>query len=114
MKADPADRDVLRRFLLGELSDDAREAIEEHLMTDDAYFEQFELVKEELIDEYAEGEMSRKERKKFEEKFLTSATRRRHLRMAQALMPHSPVRKNGSVSIPSGFSLIAWLRSFSS
>jgi CHAT domain-containing protein/tetratricopeptide (TPR) repeat protein len=111
MKADLTDRSVLRRFLLGELThdDETRDAVEERLMTDDAYFEEYELVKEELIDEYAEGEMTSNERKKFEKHFLTSAGRHRDLRVAQAFIPESPSLSEKQLDKTSpGWSLTAW------
>ena len=77
MTADATDEKVLRRFLLGELGEEVRESIEERLMTDEAYFEEYELIKEGVIDEYVEGEMTADERKKFEKHFLTSASRHR-------------------------------------
>jgi CHAT domain-containing protein len=106
MKVDLTDRNVLRQFLLGQLSEAVRESIEERLMTDDAYFEEYELVKEEVIDEYAEGEMTDDERKKFERHFLTSASRHRDLRVAQALIPHGRDPKFVVERLP-----LAWIRS---
>ena len=44
MKPEPTDRIELRQFLLGDCTDEERERVEERLMTDDSYFEEFELV----------------------------------------------------------------------
>jgi CHAT domain-containing protein/Tfp pilus assembly protein PilF len=82
---------VLRQFLLGEIADeDQRERIEKRLMTDDDYFEEFELVKEEVIDEYAEGEMSSKDRARFERHFLTTPDRQVSLQLANYLITEPP------------------------
>ena len=117
MKADSTDRNALRQYLLGELIEDekALDAIEKRLMTDDAYFEEYELVKEEVIDEYAEGEMTSDERKRFEKHFLTSSSRHRDVRVAQAFIPESsslqkkqPVKRTST-----GWSPLEWFRSIS-
>ena len=58
-------------------------------MTEDDCFEEFELLKEELIDEYTDGLMSSLDRRLFEEHFLTTPGRQLSLRLAQNLMSPS-------------------------
>lgn len=92
MQPDLKDETIIRRYLLGELTqEEERERFEERLMADDDFFEEFQLVKEELIDQYLEGEITRAERERFERHFLTTTDRRRSLRLAQALSTyHAP------------------------
>jgi hypothetical protein len=68
-----------RRYLLNQLTDAEQKAVELELLSDDAFSEELEIVEDELIDEYLQGELSRKERKRFEEFFLTHETRKHKL-----------------------------------
>jgi anti-sigma factor RsiW len=67
------------RYLLGELSEAEREQFEEAYFADDALFERFLAVKDELLDAYARGELAEAKRKRFEQHFLVSESRRRQL-----------------------------------
>ena len=110
MKANSGDRELLRQFLLGNCSEVEREQVEERLLTDDDYFEQFELVKEEVIDEYAEEEMSTEERESFERHFLTTPDRRLSLRIAQSFIdPTALKQKKKEVPTPRT-DWLAWFR----
>src|SRR5215204_1811485 len=86
MQPDSKDRLLIRQYLLGELAGEGeREQIEERLLTNDEFFDEFELVKEELIDQYVEGEITGETRERFERHFLTTPGRQRSLRLAQVL-----------------------------
>lgn len=82
----------IRRYLLGELTSEEREAIEERLLTDDDYFDQFQLAKEEIIDQYAEGEMTSEEVRNFEQHFLTTKERQESLNLARTLTSYSKAK----------------------
>ena len=66
-------------YLLGELSEAEREQFEEAYFSDDALFERFLAVKDELLDAYARGEVAEEKLKRFTEYFLATAPRRRRL-----------------------------------
>lgn len=86
MTHDVIDRNMFRRYLLGELAqEEQRASVEEGLLINDDLFEEFELVKEDLIDQYVSGELTDEERERFEQHFLTTPERRESLRHAQAL-----------------------------
>src|SRR5438105_7885352 len=86
MTREVIDRDLLRRYLLGELTEEEQRApVEEGLLIDDDCFEEFELVKEDLIEQYVNDELTSAERESFEQYFLTTPERREHLRHAQAI-----------------------------
>lgn len=73
------DQARIRDYLLGHLTDEEQEKIEERLMTEDDLFEELEISKGELIEEYCAGELPRKEHEWFEQHYLTSVEgRRRH------------------------------------
>lgn len=75
----------MRQYLLGNLSEGARQRIEERLLTEEGFHEEMLLSEEELIDDYVCRELSEAERLKFEEHFLCTPARRRQLRFALAL-----------------------------
>ncbi len=62
----------IREYLLGKLSDAEQHAIEERLMVDDALFDELEVSKGELIEEYSAGELGQNERQWFESHYLAS------------------------------------------
>lgn len=66
------DQANIRQYLLGTLGDDEQQKIEERLMIEDDLFEELEISKGELIEEYQAGELNRKEQKWFEEHYLSS------------------------------------------
>ena len=61
---------LIRRYLLGELSEADQTALEQELLTDRDKFEQVCAVENELVDSYVRGEMSRADRKRFESHYL--------------------------------------------
>lgn len=76
---------ILKRYLLGELAQESQQQIEERILSDGKYFTQLESVKDELIEEYLDGELTGSQRKRFEEYFLITAGRRKELRLSRAL-----------------------------
>lgn len=85
MKQQSMDELELRRYLLGELTQDERVRVEARLFLDDEYLSQLKAVEDELADEYAYDELTAREREKFESDFLAWPERRVNLRIAQAL-----------------------------
>jgi hypothetical protein len=76
---------LLRRYLLGQTSEEEQLALEQRLLREQDYFDQLLRSEEELTDEYARGEMGSPDREKFEGYFLSSPERRESLAFAQAL-----------------------------
>jgi|SRR5215510_13170964 len=66
------DQATIRQYLLGTLNDDEQQQIEERLMIEDELFEELEISKGELIEEYRAGELNRTEQTWFEEHYLSS------------------------------------------
>jgi hypothetical protein len=62
----------IREYLLGKLSEDEQQKIEERMMTDDDLFQELEVSKGELVEEYRANELSRDEQQWFESHFLAS------------------------------------------
>src|SRR5688572_14885068 len=66
------DEVVIRHYLLGKLDDDEQQKIEERLMVEDELFEEFEVSRGELVEEYVAGELAQKEHEWFRTHFLAS------------------------------------------
>lgn len=75
----------LRRYLLGELSSDEEQKIEEQLLTDDNAIEQMLMVETELIDDYLANSLLPQQREKYQTLFLATREGRQRLESARVL-----------------------------
>lgn len=78
------DKKEIKQYLLGVLSEDARERVEKLLLTEESFFEEVLLVEDELIDLYINDDLTNEERKSFERHFLATPERHRKLNFARA------------------------------
>lgn len=62
----------LTRYLLGDLTDDEKERVEERFLQDDSYFEEMLALEDELMYEYKKGNLTAKEEQLFEKRFLAT------------------------------------------
>ena len=67
------DQARIRDYLLGHLSGEEQQRIEERLMVEDDLFEELEISKSELVEEYSAGELSGHEHRWFESHYLASS-----------------------------------------
>lgn len=81
----PEEQQQLRKYLLGQLAEADEEQVELRLLTDSDYSEEADIVADELIDEYVEGNLPAAEIRHFEGHFLKSQARQEKLRFALAL-----------------------------
>ena len=79
------DQTTVREYLLGHLTDVEEEQIEQRLMVEDDLFEELEISKGELIEEYRAGELTAQEKEWFEQHFLSSAQGGQSFTLAVAL-----------------------------
>ena len=66
------DQERIRRYLLGQLNDDEQQKIEDRLMTENDLFQELEISKDEIIEEYCAGQLTVKERDWLEQHLLAS------------------------------------------
>ncbi|HET6891758.1 MAG TPA: hypothetical protein VFH31_11700 [Pyrinomonadaceae bacterium] len=85
MELNNVDQESIRRYLLGPLTADEQQKIEERLMTEDDFFEELEISKDEVLEDYCAGELSAGEREWLEQHFLASAEGRFRRGFALAL-----------------------------
>jgi hypothetical protein len=81
--------DQIRRYLLGDLSEQEREQTERRLMSDDELYQQLLVAEDELIDEYVSDELPEQERAKFSRHFLNVPELRQDVRFTAALRKHA-------------------------
>jgi hypothetical protein len=74
------------RYLLGEMSEPEQTQFEEAYFADDSLFERFLVVKDELVDSHARGDLRGPQRERFETHFLSSEPRRQRIAEAETLI----------------------------
>jgi hypothetical protein len=79
------DQGRIREYLLGHLSREEQEHLEERLIVDNDLFEELEISEGELIEEYRAGELAEKERQWFESNYLASLEGRLQYILAVAI-----------------------------
>src|SRR5882724_9278922 len=84
MTPTPEVQERIRRYLLGQLSDGAREEIEQDLLANEDLFQELLVSEDEIIDEYLGGKLSADERANFETHFLATPERREKLKFGRA------------------------------
>jgi hypothetical protein len=82
--------------LLGNVSGDECAHLEERLFADNEFFEQLLMEEDELIDDYLQGMLSWREKKRFEKIFLVLSERREKLEFARMLRQYiTPPESDG-------------------
>jgi len=79
------DENLIRAYLLGELSEIEQAQLEQRLMTDDECFHLATAMEEELVDQYLYGQLSKAEQEKFSRRFLATPEGAEQLRLAATL-----------------------------
>jgi CHAT domain-containing protein/Tfp pilus assembly protein PilF len=117
MTLHPEDGVTIREYLLDTLAgEEQRERVEERLLTDDEYFEELEIVKEELIDEYVSGTLKKAERERFEKYFLTTHDRHRDVRLAEGVKKYAATAAKEKKAVEKPVPVrtrLSWMRAFS-
>jgi hypothetical protein len=73
----------IKSYLLGELSEEEAERLEESLFTDDEVFSEVQAAEMSLVDEYVRNELSHEARTRFETQYLVTAERRQKVSEAR-------------------------------
>src|SRR5215813_8033738 len=85
MKQTQDSDDLIERYLLGELSEAGRTALENEYLVDKARYDQVCRIEDDLLDRYARDALSPADRERVERQYLTNPWRRRHLEFAKSL-----------------------------
>ena len=101
--------DQLVRYLLGDLSEDEQQHIEDEYFADDSAWEKLEAIEADLIDSYVRGDLTTEQRKQFEKNFLASPDKRERVAVATHLLnPIVRKRAAGSASGDSSQPASSW------
>ena len=76
---------LIKSFLLRELPENEDIAVQERLFTDEQFFEELEVIKGEMTEDYVFGLLSTREQQKVETLFLTTPESRQKLKIAETL-----------------------------
>src|SRR6266571_2167328 len=88
MTSSPEIQGNIKKYLLGQLAGEDLEQIEQRVLTDDEFYEEVQIMEDELVDEYVNSELSADERPLFERNFLADPESRNKLRLGRALDRH--------------------------
>jgi hypothetical protein len=114
------DTELLRRFLLREVSEQERDEVEGLYFSDPEYLERLLVVEDELVDEYLQGDLNDREREVFERQYSASLFNKREVDFSRALQQalgetHPPTPKEGwrrrlsNFLFPQGRGTLAWV-----
>ena len=79
------DEPLIRRYLLGQLSDEQRRRVEEDFLLDDEHLQRVQASEDDLIEDYLRDTLSPGEREMFERHFMAAPEQRESVRQASAL-----------------------------
>jgi hypothetical protein len=85
----PPDKDVFRRYLLGDLPETEKGQVEESFLSDPEYRESVLITEDELIDDYIDGLLSEQECQRFTTYFLATPQQQQKLRIARSLKKYA-------------------------
>jgi hypothetical protein len=85
MRSNGNDDELLRSYLLGELTGEEAERLEGRLLAEDDLFELSEAVEADLLEEYAQGSLAPAERERVQRRLASSPRGRERLAMTRAL-----------------------------
>ncbi len=91
---------TIQRYLLGELTESERVALEQEYFSDQRLFEQVVEVENELVDKYARGLLSPDIRARFKDYYLDDARRRERATFAEALQAKLDQARDVEVAAP--------------
>lgn len=94
------DDDLLRRYLLGELSEEETERLEPRLLEDDRLLEQMEAVEGDILAEYAQGELTREQEREVRRRLIATEDGKARLAMVRSL--HRVANETAAARTPMG------------
>ena len=87
------EKNEVKLYLLGQLDQSAAERFELRLLTDAAFGEEFDVIVNEITDEYVGDELHADDRKRVQQYFLTSTERQNKLRFASELLERAAIER---------------------
>jgi len=106
------EKNEVKLYLLGQLEQSAAERLELRLLTDAAFGEEFDVIVNEITDEYVGDELRGDDRKHVQQYFLRSTERQKKLRFANELLERSAVERGPARVVPVEPGLFDRVRAF--
>ena len=113
------EKNELRQYLLGQLQEADEERLELRLLMDPAYAEEFDIIVDEITDQYLAGEFQGEELDGVERYFLRATDRRNKLNFASSLAQYAEVERGdiklaaaAKPDLPPGSTLFQRARTF--
>ena len=103
------DSDDVRQYLLGNLSESARERLERRVLVETGVNDEVQAKEDELIDQYLGGRLNAEERKRFESFFLLPKERQQKLRFGRTLRKYLDSLPTVKTDRETGKSRFRWL-----
>ena len=97
MNSNAYNETALKKYLLGEFSGKELDELERGYLADSDLFERLLVVEDDLLDQYARGELSVTERQQFERQLLATPRQRQSLVNAQVLLAAARAKKSAPV-----------------
>lgn len=91
--------DFIRRYLLGELSEQEQEQVEQRLLSDDDYYQQVQIAEDELLFDFVSDELPSQDKTRFKQRVLPIPERQQDVRFAKALRRYVVEHAPGSVEV---------------
>jgi cell division protein FtsL len=98
METKSLNEELIVRYLLDDLPEEEQARLEDLAFSDRELMQNILAVESDLIDDYARGELSDPERRRFERRFLASSERRQKVEFARALAKIIPETRTGEAS----------------
>jgi hypothetical protein len=105
-------KNLIRRYLLGELAEADQTAFEQELLTDRGKFDQVWAVENDLIDRYVRGEMSRADRERFEGHYLASPLHRERVAIAESFLTNIDQTVGETIGVREMEPVVPWWSRF--
>jgi hypothetical protein len=99
---------MIRRYLLGELTEAEQTAFEWELLADHDKFEQVCEIENELIDSYMQGEMKGADLERFEGHYFSSSLHRERAAIAETLLVNIDQTVEGAVGVSEEAPTVPW------
>lgn len=97
MELETKERDLIQRYLLGSADPSEVEPLEERLLADNRFLEEFSIIQNELIDDYVCGTLSTSDAERLEKHFLSTPRRAAKVSFARALAERSEIEESAAV-----------------
>lgn len=108
MKDSEREQSLIRQYLLGELDDQQREQLEQRVITNADYKEEVLMSEEELLDDFVNDRLSRRELELFHQKYSSSPSLSRKVELARTLNQYAA---NHRIVLEATNAQRSWVRS---